>query len=74
MNKIVDTEVARLKMDDGVVMQLGSKMYSQSVWWVVLRELIQNGLDAGATQNFDRSRLMTSLIKSILSSIMTPYL
>jgi hypothetical protein len=49
MNKIVDTEVARLKMDDGVVMQLGSKMYSQSVWWVVLRELIQNGLDAGAT-------------------------
>jgi hypothetical protein len=50
MNNLADADVARLKMDDGVVMQLGSKMYNQSVWWVVLRELIQNELDAGATK------------------------
>lgn len=45
-----DSDVARLQMDDGIVMQLGSKMYSQSTWWVLLRELIQNALDARATK------------------------
>jgi len=52
MNKkanLKDTEVAKLKMDDNIVMQLGSKMYNQSLWWVILRELIQNSLDAKAT-------------------------
>jgi hypothetical protein len=41
---------AELKLDEDVVSQLGEKLYSQPMSWVLIRELIQNALDAGATR------------------------
>jgi len=41
---------AELKLDEGVVSQLGDKLYSQPMSWVLIRELMQNAIDAGATR------------------------
>jgi hypothetical protein len=41
---------AELKLDEGIVSQLGEKLYSQPMSWVLIRELFQNALDAGATE------------------------
>ena len=38
-----------LKMDESIVLALGTKLYSQPLWWVLTKELMQNALDAGAT-------------------------
>ena len=47
---MISTTEARLKMDDGIVMQLGTKLYTQPTWWVLIKELLQNAMDAHATE------------------------
>lgn len=47
---MISTTEARLKMDDGIVMQLGTKLYTQPTWWVLIKELLQNAMDANATE------------------------
>lgn len=44
---MIDT-TAKLQMDDNIVIQLGKKLYTHPKWVVILRECLQNALDAGA--------------------------
>lgn len=45
---MTDQDSVRLKMDENIVMQLGNKLYNQPKWLVLLRELLQNAIDADA--------------------------